>query len=89
LLLLQESPEALAHLMEGTGVVMLQREVPEHVNEAVAAAAAKAGVPVMLASLPWRCIQHSLSLKVDQAWPCGFCLLCCEHYLCAACCCLV
>lgn len=45
---LQEAPEALAHLMEGTGVVMLQREVPEHVNEAVAAAAAKAGVPVLL-----------------------------------------
>ncbi|EFN59383.1 hypothetical protein CHLNCDRAFT_137863 [Chlorella variabilis] len=44
----REAPEALAHLMEGTGVVMLQREVPEHVNEAVAAAAAKAGVPVLL-----------------------------------------
>lgn len=41
----RETPEALAHLMRGTGVLMLQREVPEHVNEAVAAAAAAAGCP--------------------------------------------
>lgn len=40
----------LAHLMVGTGAVLLQREVPEHVNEAVAAAAAAAGVPVLLVS---------------------------------------
>jgi hypothetical protein len=33
--------------MRGTGAVLLQREVPEHVNEAVAAAAAAAGVPVI------------------------------------------
>jgi hypothetical protein len=31
----------------GAGVVLLQREVPEHVNMAVAAAAAAAGVPVI------------------------------------------
>jgi ribokinase len=30
------------------GVVLLQREVPEHVNQAVAKAAAAAGVPVLL-----------------------------------------
>ena len=45
---LQEAPAALAHLMRGTGAVLLQREVPEHVNEAVAAAAAAAKVPVLL-----------------------------------------
>lgn len=45
---MQESAADLAHLMVGTGAVLLQREVPEHVNEAVAAAAAAAGVPVLL-----------------------------------------
>jgi hypothetical protein len=45
---LQETPAALAHLMRGTGAVLLQREVPEHVNEAVAAAAVAAKVPVLL-----------------------------------------
>lgn len=47
---MQESAADLAHLMVGTGAVLLQREVPEHVNEAVAAAAAAAGVPVLLVS---------------------------------------
>ncbi|KAL4430864.1 hypothetical protein ABPG75_006120 [Micractinium tetrahymenae] len=42
------SPAALGHLVKGAGALMLQREVPEHVNEAVAAAAAAAGVPVLL-----------------------------------------
>jgi ribokinase len=37
----------LSHLVVGAGVVLLQREVPEHVNMAVAAAAAAAGVPVI------------------------------------------
>ena len=45
---MQESAADLAHLMVGTGAVLLQREVPEHVNEAVAAAAAAAGVPILL-----------------------------------------
>jgi hypothetical protein len=57
---LQESPEALAPLLRGAGVVLLQREVPEHVNEAVAAAARTAGVPVLLVGaaprLPTCCI---------------------------------
>ncbi len=44
---LQEAPGSYAQLMEGMAVVLLQREVPEHVNEAVAAAAAAAGVPVL------------------------------------------
>lgn len=35
------------HLLEGVGVVLLQREIPEHVNMAVAEAAARAGVPVL------------------------------------------
>jgi hypothetical protein len=39
--------EALSHLVAGAGVVLLQREIPEHVNAAVAAAAAAAGVPVI------------------------------------------
>jgi hypothetical protein len=39
--------EDLSHLVMGTGVVLLQREVPEHVNMAVAQAAAAAGVPVI------------------------------------------
>ncbi|GAB4822855.1 hypothetical protein N2152v2_009901 [Parachlorella kessleri] len=43
----QEAPGSYAQLMEGMAVVLLQREVPEHVNEAVAAAAAAAGVPVL------------------------------------------
>jgi hypothetical protein len=47
---LQEAPAALAHLMRGTGAVLLQREVPEH----VAAAAAAAKVPVLLVRLPGR-----------------------------------
>jgi hypothetical protein len=50
ILTLQESPGALAHLMVNTGAVLLQREVPEHVNMAVAAAAAAAGVPVIQVS---------------------------------------
>ena len=33
--------------VRGAAAVMLQREVPEHVNAAVAAAAASAGVPVL------------------------------------------
>jgi hypothetical protein len=32
----------------GSGAVLLQREVPQHVNEAVAAAARAAGIPVLL-----------------------------------------
>ena len=36
-----------ADLVRGAGVLLLQREVPEHVNAALAAAAAAAGVPVM------------------------------------------
>ncbi len=44
----------MAHLMQGTGAVLLQREVPEHVNEAVAAAAAAAGVPVLLVRMQWQ-----------------------------------
>jgi hypothetical protein len=39
--------EELSHLVVGAGVVLLQREVPEHVNMAVAAAAAAASVPVI------------------------------------------
>ncbi|KAF6255717.1 ribokinase/xylose isomerase [Scenedesmus sp. NREL 46B-D3] len=39
--------EPMSHLMGGVGVVLLQREIPEHVNMAVAAAAAAAGVPVI------------------------------------------
>jgi hypothetical protein len=42
--------EPLAHLVRGAGAVLLQREVPEHVNMAVATAAAAAGVPVLLVS---------------------------------------
>lgn len=38
------SPE----LLSGVGVLLLQREVPEHVNLAAAQAAAAAGVPVLL-----------------------------------------
>jgi len=37
-----------AQLVADAGVLMLQREVPEHVNLAVAEAAAAAGVPVLL-----------------------------------------
>ncbi|KAL4426410.1 hypothetical protein ABPG77_004704 [Micractinium sp. CCAP 211/92] len=44
----QLTAAALGHLVKGAGAVMLQREVPEHVNEAVAAAAGAAGVPVLL-----------------------------------------
>jgi hypothetical protein len=44
--------EALSHLVVGAGVVLLQREVPEHVNMAVAQAAATAGVPVIQVWLP-------------------------------------
>ena len=40
--------EALGHVVRGAGAVLLQREVPEHVNEAVAAAAAATKVPVLL-----------------------------------------
>lgn len=36
--------------MRGTGAVLLQQEVPHHVNEAVAAAASAAGVTVLLVS---------------------------------------
>jgi len=36
------------HLVQNAGVVLLQREVPEHVNVAVAAAAVKAKIPVVL-----------------------------------------
>lgn len=46
----QATAAALSHVVKGAGAVMLQREVPEHVNEAVAAAAAAAGVPVLLVS---------------------------------------
>lgn len=38
--------------MRDTGVVLLQREVPERVNLAVAAAAAAVGVPVLLVRVP-------------------------------------
>jgi hypothetical protein len=38
----------LDHLLVDVGVVLLQREVPEHVNMAVAEAAARAQVPVLL-----------------------------------------
>jgi len=34
--------------LSGVGVLLLQREVPEHVNLAAAQAAAAAGVPVLL-----------------------------------------
>eukprot|EP00887_Chlorella_sp_A99_P004048 scaffold11.g4048.t1 len=44
----QEAPAALGRLLRGAGAVLLQQEVPEHVNEAAAAAAAAAGVPVLL-----------------------------------------
>lgn len=40
-------PSTLAPQLLGVGIVLLQREVPEHVNEAYAAAAAAAGVPVL------------------------------------------
>ncbi len=54
----QLTAAALGHLVKGAGAVMLQREVPEHVNEAVAAAAGAAGVPVLLVSHPaWPCLQ--------------------------------
>lgn len=52
---MQATVAALGHLVKGAGAVMLQREVPEHVNEAVAAAAAAAGVPVLLVSQPTSC----------------------------------
>ncbi|KAL4859502.1 Ribokinase [Chlorella vulgaris] len=45
---LQGPAEAWAALLEGSALVMLQREVPEHVNMAVAAAAKAAGIPVLL-----------------------------------------
>lgn len=48
----QLTAAALGHLVKGAGAVMLQREVPEHVNEAVAAAAGAVGVPVLLVSHP-------------------------------------
>ena len=38
---------AMAQHVAGAAALMLQREVPEHVNEAAAAAAAAAGVPVL------------------------------------------
>lgn len=38
---------SLDHLVRDAGLVLLQREIPEHVNLAVAKAAAKAGVPVL------------------------------------------
>lgn len=44
----KQNKASLAHLVAGAGVVLLQQEVPEHVNEAVAAAAAAAHVPVLL-----------------------------------------
>jgi len=40
------SPQLLS-LIQGASAVMLQREIPEHVNEAVAEAAFKAGIPVV------------------------------------------
>ena len=39
---------SVKHLLRDTGVVMLQREVPEEVNLAIAEAAVAAGVPVLL-----------------------------------------
>ena len=42
--------QSMDHLLEGVGVVLLQRETPEHVNMAVAEAAARAGVPVLQVS---------------------------------------
>ena len=46
-------PAELAHLVRGTGVVLLQREINEHLNAAVAAAALAAGVPVLLVRSGW------------------------------------
>lgn len=40
-------PAALQPLLRGAGVLLLQREVPEHVNEAYAAAARALSVPVL------------------------------------------
>lgn len=40
-------PASLQPLLRGAGVLLLQREVPEHVNEAYAAAAHALGVPVI------------------------------------------
>lgn len=47
-----EHAAALGAAVRGAAAVMLQREVPEFVNEAVAAAAAQAGVPVMQVRRP-------------------------------------
>lgn len=41
------APDAVRPLLAGAGVLLLQREVPEHVNEAFAAAARALGVPVL------------------------------------------
>lgn len=43
---------AYVDVLNGASVVMLQREVPEHVNEAVAEAAFLAGVPVFQVRVP-------------------------------------
>jgi ribokinase len=43
----REDEDEFAALLDGVGMVLLQREVPEHVNIAVAAAAAAAGVAVI------------------------------------------
>lgn len=40
----------MSHLVRGVAAVLLQREVPDHVNLAVAQAAAAAGVPVIQVS---------------------------------------
>jgi len=42
-----EEDDEFAALLDGVGMVLIQREVPEHVNVAVAAAAATAGVTVI------------------------------------------
>ena len=46
--MLQLDPDSLQEVLQGAGVVLLQREVPERINLAVAAAAKAAGVIVML-----------------------------------------
>lgn len=43
-----ELAAAAEHAVAGAAALMLQREVPERVNEAYAAAARRAGVPVFL-----------------------------------------
>ena len=68
----RENTDAVVGLVQGASVVLLQREVPEHVNEAVAEAAHAAGVPVMQV-IPIPCWLHECMIAgfiVAAAQPC-------------------